>query len=114
MIWLILASVLLGGSIIGWVGAGVITFRRAGRRGGNKKHWFFYGLALGPFGLMLLDRIDRPCPGCGKSILREASHCPLCKTAIPRMKAEENPVDPFWSYRQNWSAADDKKSRKDT
>ena len=114
MIWLILALALLVGSIIGWIVAGVMTFKRAGRRGGNPKHWFFYGLALGPFGLMLLDRIDRPCPACGQSILREASQCPFCEAPIPRMKAEENPVDPFWSYRQNWSAADDEASKKDT
>jgi hypothetical protein len=110
MQWLLTAAVIFGLLTIGWIAGSLLTMKQAFERGGKKKHWIFYGWALGVFGPYLLKKIGRSCPGCTKEILREAHQCPYCQIKIERMQAEENPVDPFWSYRQNWSS----EGKKDT
>ena len=111
MIWLVGAVLLTVLSLVGWLITGILTYKRACSRGGDRRHWFFYGLALGPFGLYLIKQIGRSCPACSFTLLREARQCPQCGKSIPRMKSEENPADPFWSYRQNWSAPENDKEK---
>lgn len=85
-----------------WLASAGVTLYTARKKGGNPSQWALLGLLLGPVGIYLTTRLDRPCPSCQAPVLRDVLICPGCGSDIPRRDPEDNPKGPLWTYRRNW------------
>ncbi|HMA18192.1 MAG TPA: zinc ribbon domain-containing protein [Thermoanaerobaculia bacterium] len=113
--------------ILAWLLFGIVSAIIAKKKGRSGCAWFFLGVLLGPFGLILAfaasserepatppsrSRSPRTCPSCGEPISREAAACPACEEKASRTRtASPGPTVDYWTCPRCGSSNSKKLSR---
>jgi hypothetical protein len=79
--------------VLVWLLFAIFSAALASSKNRSAFGWFFCGLLLGPFGLLVAlfpkvelsaeERTTRPCPFCSQRIKREAKRCDSCNRNLP-------------------------------
>ena len=71
-------------TILSWAACAVAASVVANSRGANPLLWFFIGVVMGPFGLLLsfVSGTGKECPACKRGIHPKATKCQYCQTVL--------------------------------